>query len=105
MYDKKSLGKRIKEVRKSKGFTQERLSEIVGIDAKHLSRIECGINSPSLDLLNKISSALDVETYILFQTNQYRPKTELIQDINNILKSSPEDKIRTYYKVLLDIVS
>ena len=36
---KKLLGKRIKELRKNKGITQEALSEKAGIDSKHLSRI------------------------------------------------------------------
>lgn len=45
---KKLLGKRIKELRKNKGITQEALSEKAGIDSKHLSRIECGVNFPLL---------------------------------------------------------
>ena len=105
MFDKKSLGKRIKEIRKAKGFTQEKLAESVSVDSKHLSRIECGINYPSIELLNKISHALNTETYMLFQNTHNRPKNEIIKDINRILKTTNEEKIRTFYKVLLDIVS
>ena len=105
MFDKKLLGKRIKEIRKAKGFTQEKLAEAVSIDSKHLSRVECGINLPSIDLLNKIASALNTEPYALFQTLHNRQKSELVKDINLILKTAPEEKIRTFYKVLLDIVS
>ncbi len=36
------LGKKIKEIKKKRGLTQDFLAEKVGIDAKHLSRIECG---------------------------------------------------------------
>ena len=36
------LGGRIKELRKIRGFSQEQLSEMVGVDSKHLSRIEVG---------------------------------------------------------------
>ena len=32
-------------------------------------------------------------------------KNEIIKDINRILKTTNEEKIRTFYKVLLDIVS
>lgn len=40
---KKLLGKRIKELRKNKGITQEAVvRKMQGIDSKHLSRIECG---------------------------------------------------------------
>ena len=39
---KELLGSRIKEIRKLKRLSQEQLSERVGIDPKHLSRIEVG---------------------------------------------------------------
>ena len=69
MEDIKLLGKRIGELRKTKGFTQDALSELVGIDPKHLSRIECGKNRPSLELLYKISSVLKVDLALFFQNN------------------------------------
>lgn len=43
------LGKRIKELRKACGYTQEKLSEISGIEYKYLQRIE-GKNPPNLKL-------------------------------------------------------
>ena len=105
MFDKKSLGKKIKELRKNKGFTQELLSEIIGVDSKHLSRIECGVNQPSLDLINKISNALKIEPYVFFDTIQDRTKAELINDINIILDNTQEDKVKLFYKILVDIIS
>jgi len=105
MYDKKSLGKRIKAVRKAKGFTQEQLAESIGIDPKHLSRVECGINLPSIDLLTKIANTLKTEPFVLFQTTQDKSKKEIIKNINEILETAHEDKVRTFYRVLLDIVS
>lgn len=105
MYNKVLLGKRIKELRKNKGFTQELLSEKVGIDPKHLSRIECGVNSPSLDLLNKISKVLNVDTCLLFEINHLRDKNTLIKEINEILNSESEENVRTFYKVLISIIS
>ena len=101
---KQLLGQRIKELRKNKGFTQEQLSEKVCIDSKHLSRIECGVNFPSLDLLDKISSVLEVEPYLLFQTNHLQDKEFLIKEINAVLSSESEKNIRFFYKILMDIV-
>lgn len=34
------LGDKIRQIRKSKGLTQEKLAELIDIDNKHLSRIE-----------------------------------------------------------------
>lgn len=105
MFKKQLLGKRIKELRKLKGLTQESLSEKAGIDSKHLSRIECGVNFPSLDLLTKIADILSIEPYVLFQTMHSKTKDELIADINKILETAKEQDVRKFYKILIDIVS
>lgn len=54
------FGKRLKELRKSKGYTQQALAEKADIDEKHLSRIENGKYFPSFATLNKLLSALGV---------------------------------------------
>ena len=38
---KKLLGKRIKELRKSQGISQQQLAEIANIDQRNLSHVEC----------------------------------------------------------------
>ena len=105
MYSKSLLGKRIKEIRKSKGFTQELLAESAGIDSKHLSRIECGVNFPSLDLLNKIAVLLNIEPSLLFQTGHLKDKTDIIKEINEILDNCNEKDLRLFYKILTDVSS
>ncbi len=97
------LGKKIKEIRKSRGLTQDYLAEEVGIDAKHLSRIECGKNSLSLNLLYKICDVLNVEPCVLFDNLALKNKAELIKDINNILEQLSEDQIRNFYRILINM--
>ena len=104
MNNKLLLGKRIKELRKIKGFTQEKLSELVGIDSKHLSRVECGINFPSLDLLNNIANTLEVEPSVLFQTNHLKDRKTLLSEIKAILNKQTDEKIKLFYRILQDIV-
>lgn len=55
---KKLLGKRIKELRKAQGISQQQLAELANIDQRNLSHIECGDTFPSRVLL-EISSALN----------------------------------------------
>ena len=57
---KKLLGKRIKEVRKSKGLTQEQVAEIIGMEPASLSNIENGRYYPTSDNLEKIINVLGV---------------------------------------------
>lgn len=54
------IGERIKTLRKKAHFTQERLSEMVGISQKHLSRIEQGYHYPHFDIIISLAKALDV---------------------------------------------
>ncbi len=60
MINFKTIGQRIKDGRKMKGFTQETLSEMINISTEHLSRIETGTYRPSLNLIEKISNVLEI---------------------------------------------
>ncbi len=104
MLDKSLLGKRIKELRKCKGMTQELLAEKVGIDSKHLSRVECGKNAPSFELLNRICAALQIELSLLFDTLHLKTKKELINEIDNILERESEENIKTFYKIIVHLI-
>ena len=54
------FGKKLKELRKSKGYTQQALAEKAQIDEKHLSRVENGKYFPSFATLNKLLNALGI---------------------------------------------
>lgn len=56
--ERNTLGKRINQIRKSKGITSEQLSEICGVNAVHIRKIESGSGMPSLLLFLKICNAL-----------------------------------------------
>ena len=99
----KLIGKRIKELRKNRGYTQDKFSELLGIDPKHLSRIECGKTQPSLNLIKKISSILKIQISLLFATDFTEGKETLLVKINNILQNSDEKLIRIFYKILICI--
>ena len=62
----KMIGKRIQEIRKKKGFTQEELSEIIDITPHFLSSLERGIYNIKLETLVKILNALDVSADEVF---------------------------------------
>lgn len=53
------IGKRIAELRKDKGISQAKLSELTGIGSGHIARIELGRYSAGIDTLAKIAEALE----------------------------------------------
>ena len=55
------IGKKIKEYRKNKEWTQQKLAEKSGLSFNTITRIEQGIgNSPTLKTLVKLADALEV---------------------------------------------
>jgi XRE family transcriptional regulator of biofilm formation len=55
------LAKRVKEYRRQKGLTQQKLAEKTGLSFNTITKIEQGIGkSPTLDTLNKLADALNV---------------------------------------------
>ena len=64
--ERAALGKRIRESRIKKGYTQKNLADRAGIGIVYLSEIERGIKMPSLTIFIKIINALEVSAdYVL----------------------------------------
>ncbi len=102
---KKLLGVRIKEIRKTRGLSQEQLSGKIDIDPKHLSRIESGRSFPSLDTLEKLANALQVEVKDFFEfAHEAKNTRELKEIISNLLKEVDDERLRLAVKVLRALV-
>lgn len=54
------FGAKVKELRKKKGLTQEKLAELTKIDYSYLNAIEAGKKNPSLRRIAKIARVLEV---------------------------------------------
>ncbi len=97
---KELLGLRLKEYRENRKLTQDKLAEMVGIDPKHLSRIENGRNYPSLETLEKILDSLDVSYEEIFNFKLLVSKDELIKKINSRLEVLDESKLKLIYNIV-----
>lgn len=58
---KQKLGKKIRDLRKDQGLSQEQLSFAAKIDRSYISEIENGLRNPSLQTLEKLAKALKVK--------------------------------------------
>ena len=65
------LGKRIAHLRAKKGFTQEKLAEIVNYSTNHISKLELARTNPSFDLLVNIAKAFNIELKELFNFDDF----------------------------------
>lgn len=85
--DFESLGKRVRAARMKKGYSQEKLAEILEISQAHVGHIESGRATPSLPTFVRLANALGTTTdALLFDSLQVSLDTydldfkELLQD-------------------------
>ena len=62
-----NLGKRIKELRLERKWTQEKFAEIAKINDKEVSHIEAGRRNITIDTLVKIANSFNTLPYILLR--------------------------------------
>lgn len=100
---KKSIGKRIKELRKIRHMSQEQLAELVDINQNALSYIETGENFFSAETLEKLINALQIDPSELFEVKHLQNNEKLLEEILQMLKNNP-DKIKDIYKITRSLV-
>lgn len=94
---KESLGLKIKEYRKSRGYTQEKLAEIIELNQRQLTRIESGENYPSAETIEKICIALDIEPKWIYDF-EWQIKESLAKtgtDAKPVLRLVKKDEVIT----------
>ena len=65
--DTKAVGERIQIAREERCMTQRELAESVGCTPQHISAIERGVKSPTLETFVAIANALRVPSDVLLQ--------------------------------------
>ena len=94
IYEK--VGKRVKEVRKKSGLTQEDLAEKVGVSATYISSIERGLSFPRGEVLVGILNALNVSSDFVFCDvvgASLKQRSCLLYDMIQCLPSREQAKI------------
>ena len=63
---RKAFGKRVRELRKKKGYSQEELADKAGLHRTYIGSIERGEQNVSIDNIDKIAKALKTPINFLF---------------------------------------
>lgn len=97
------FGARIKIMRRSRGFSQEKLAEKATIDSKFLGQLERGQRTPSLGTVHRIAHGLNTSVRDLFDFNHHSRdvKTEL-HELVDTLNDEVARKAFKLLKVLLE---
>lgn len=99
------LGRRIRELRKGHGFSQEKLAEAVDVDPRYISRIELGKSLPSLDLLQRIATAVDVDTRELFEFEHFTTQPLVTRaEIDLLLEGTDEQERQMILRIFKGVI-
>lgn len=105
MGEKELLGKRIKSLRRSKGYSQEKLAEIAGISPRYLSCIETGKENPTLDLFLRLAKGLQVDLYEIFQfEHEGDTPRRLRKKLESLVSAAKDDDLARLTRVLEALV-
>ena len=97
---KKLLGLKIKNLRTRRGYSQQKLAEIINIDQRNLSNIECGNTFPTRHLL-RIARGLKVTLPELFDFDYIPQNTDNMKKfIIKNLENMSEADITTIYRMI-----
>lgn len=97
------VGRKVRELRRLSGLTQEQLAEFVGNQHKHIGQVERGKVNVGIDVLTRIARSLQVDISELFRPaagEESRPSTyivprQIFEQVDDALRALDHVK-RTY---------
>jgi len=96
-----SFPNRVAQLRKSKDWTQQQLSERVGVKVLQIRRYENGSSQPTLEVIKKLAVALGVTTdTLVFSEDERGPSDELKLQFEAL--SQFDDEERKVAKAVLE---
>ena len=94
---KKLLGQRIRQIRKSRGITQEQLADMLGIGTPNISYIENGKFAPSIENFEKLVEIFEIEPFELYKFPSLKTSEEIKEELFKALEQD-KDLLNLVYK-------
>jgi len=99
---KETLAKSIKDRRNARGWSLEKLADIVGISRNSINEIELANNFASPDTLVKLAKAFETEVYELLKPDDVLPDkaADIIEKYCDSVKKNADKTKNDYLKKL-----
>ena len=94
------IGSRIREIRKSKKMTQERLAELSGVEPSNISHIERAATKLSLPTLVSIANALEVTLDEIVYDNLSKSTHVSVKLIDELLADCTPEELKALAEVI-----
>lgn len=99
----KDVGARIREARKSKRLSQNELAEMINISPSHMSDIENGKKTIKLDILMRLTEALQVSADWLLRTDIPSVTSIHAQELATLLSDCTPSESQSLIKMLKEM--
>lgn len=94
------LGRKIRQLRRERKWTQEYLSELLEINPKSVLRIESGQTFPSIQNLERLAEIFEIEISDLFVNHNLEDTSVLKKYIYENIETLNDKEIRSLYNYL-----
>ena len=85
--------KRLADLRKQRGMTQQQLADVIGIHVSQLRRYEGGASQPTLEVIKNLALALRVSAdQLIFDTEERGPDDLLRIQFEAVKRLDPQEK-------------
>jgi transcriptional regulator with XRE-family HTH domain len=93
---KEILASNLRENRRKRGLTQEKLAEMADISLRYIAMLELGKSFPSGEMLEKLSKALEIDAIQLFDisANQEGALQQLEKSIVSTIKQAVKEAVK-----------
>lgn len=100
------VGQNIRNVRQSRGLSQEGLALRAEMNPSYVGQIERGEKSPTIDSLGKIAKGLDIDLEVLFHFDNCAEIQEMtiIKKIEFELKGRTEEEQEAVYRFVKQLL-
>ena len=104
------IGSNISTIRKRRGLTLSELADRANISKSYLSNLERNLNkNPSIQVIEKISTVLDVDLIMILQVNSPEESKQLIESewlefIYELKDSGVEKEQLQQYKAVIEFI-
>lgn len=99
---KKLFGKNLKKAREIRNLSQDKFSELIGIGASALSKIERGKSYPNPQTIEKIIQILKIKLYTLYLSEEDININEAYNDL--LIRINKLKKNKELFKLVYDYV-
>lgn len=99
------FGKKLKKIRTDRDLTQEKFSEIIGVDPGFIGMLEIGKKAPSFKTLEKIHQNLNVSYYELFDFDETHSMSSIITELQRELEGVDTKTLKHIISINKELIS